>query len=770
MEISRIRSVHKQGGYLQIAKRISESIGLGKTNSDVSVFKISSLPSEIRLSLFLDSLLGLQFMLYHEFSTGNTFLITDKENLVDRVESTMLGFKADRMVDKQFGTQNLLYVVGFDPNMGDRMNLISPLEDMYNVLKGLSSGLFVSFVPADIKYVESMKRRVEEILSSGDIRMTKNFGNKPLSVLSGSVQSEVYYDSDQRKGYITMLDTLNEAMLNNGSSYKISLILENLKTEDCRLINDYLKRKLSVLEERSLKARDLGDLYGIARTKDAFCFSQNGSTRLVNFSGSIRRLKIMQTRTNPEIFKNGDISLGFYLDGSVNETGKEVRTEVSTLNLGTLITGLPGSGKTFASMNILKQVIGLGQTEVVIIAPTEEWVAFGLENGMEVISLYGSGTKVNFFRCGEQTDVVKFYENLAMLIAHASNSGPYRNSIEKCLLSAFNRIYSKTKNPDPLEVYEEIEEAIIEKHGKRSSLGVKYTKHGENVRAGIESLRLMLLKPQFAYAEGLDFEKILNKGVIFDLSKISNSMKPFFYALVLNQVYANAEEFDLNGNDKLRMLICLEEAQLIFDNDEQSAATMDLRQRIQDFRKKGIGVMLITHSVNDINLRIRRLCQTKMYFRQSADSVGEAADDLITDDKILEDLADKFKSLEHRTCVLNYISCINGVKSPADSVFVRIPKYPLSGETIHYNYPVEPLPETRIVIVDENNCPIPEKIVEVDYVGQRVFKGRTDKEGSLLLEDLLKNRRYRLFVFGEKKRDTKSFEILGGRETVIKFS
>jgi hypothetical protein len=157
-----------------------------------------------------------------------------------------------------------------------------------------------------------------------------------------------------------------------------------------------------------------------------------------------------------------------------------------------------------------------------------------------------------------------------MLIASASNAGPYKNSLEKALLAAFHKVYKLVKDPDPQEVYEAIEEAIIEQHGKRTNVGVKYTKHGENTMAALENLRLMLSRPEFAQRNGIDFSKLVKSGVVFDLSEVSNNMKTFFYALILNQVYNIADTFAEDGDDKLRLLIVLEEAQLAF-GDELSA-------------------------------------------------------------------------------------------------------------------------------------------------------------------------------------------------------
>lgn len=766
MGMSEIKSVYKSRGYSRIRNLIARKVGLFDKDVSLHVFRFASLPNNLSSRLFLGAMLGSQFVLYHEFLTGSTFLIVDNPDTVKRLEITIPGMTFDYSETKKFELENPKYIVAFEMrNEEDDELPCLPLDDSYTILKGSNSGLFLTFVPTNEAHVKSAKKRVEEAISKNDIRMTRNFGDRSFG-FSGSIQNEIHHDSDQRKAYFAMLDTLNEAMLDNGSGYKISLILENGR--DKRL-ETYLRTKLFILENDTLDIEKIEELYNLVCREDAFPFSYSNASRMLSFSGSIKRVNTITTARDWKNNIDKGISLGFYLDGSVYETGEKIKIDVSTLNLGTLITGLPGSGKTFAAMEILKQVKDLRHTKMIIVAPTEEWVLFGLQNKMKILRLNGYDEKINFFRCEGDIDVGRFYENLAMLIAHASNVGPYKNSIEKCLLSAFNKIYSKTRNPDPVEVYDEIEETVIERHGKRSSTGVKYTKHGENIRAGLENLRLMLLKPQFAYQDGIELEKLLEDGIIFDISMVSNNMKPFFYALALNQVYAHADTLDVRGNDKLRMLICLEEAQLAFNDNEQSAATLDLRQRIQDFRKKGIGLMLITHSVIDINLRIRRLCQTKMYFRQSADAVKYAAIDLIMEEKVMEELADRLKTLEHRTCVLNYISSVNGIKNPATSVFVRIPEYSLIKGECDYNYPLIQSPDTKIRIVNDGGS-VASVSTEIRYVSEIIHRDKTDSEGVILAKNLLKGKIYKFLVFGSKKKETRIFEIIGGQENILRLS
>ena len=296
-----------------------------------------------------------------------------------------------------------------------------------------------------------------------------------------------------------------------------------------------------------------------------------------------------------------------------------------------MITGLPGSGKTREAMSVIDLILaqsGRVKPAVFVITPTEEWKGFASAHSMFFVKAYADATPINFFRCPGRMDVRKFYGDLAMILASASNAGPYQNPMEKCMLNAFKVAFKDERDPDPASVYNQIEESIVRYHGKRTNAGIKYTKHGENIKSSLEDLRGILSMPQYCVKNGIRMEDLLESVAVFDLSSASTNVKRHLYALILNQIYSLASQFDLNGDGELRLLICIEEAQTIFGGIE-SPAVRDIKQRIQDFRKQGVGIILLTHSVSDIEVGIRRLCQLKLYLKQAADTAQIAAKDLI---------------------------------------------------------------------------------------------------------------------------------------------
>lgn len=702
-------------------------------------------------------------MMVYDLKNRSTLLVIQDQNIKEKIEAVMTGAVLEALENytKMENPIILLPFTNYSTNLRNGVELVQTFQDLYQVLQKSDSFITLSFVPCELNYLKSIKKKVEHELSGKEIRITRLL-NSELIGKSASTQSELYYGSDERQMLLSMLNSINESMLQNGMSYRVSIAVSRPLIP----IMQYLKSRVHILESFKSRAHDLPSVFTESFNIPSMPFSINHCSTLLCFSDTIKRKALLPTNFSGSF---GEIALGTYVKSSVFDTGEPVFMPLQCLNLGLIVAGLPGTGKSYAAMNILNQIMSSKKPPALVISPTEEWNNIGESLDMEIIDVYHCNFHINFFKCNYLASKEKFYENLAMLMASASCAGPYQGPMEKCLLAAFRKVYSVTNDPDPSDVYYAIQDAVIERHAKRSNTGIKYTKHGENIIAALENLRQMLFKPQFAYPGGIDFIEILKKGAVFDLSSVSNSMKPFFYAMILNQTYSFADSIDVSNDDKLRMFICIEEAQLIFDNIEQSAASLDLRQRIQDFRKKGICLAILTHSVNDISVGIRRLCQTKLYFRQSTDSVKYAANDLVFKQELYDNIVDRLKTLEQRICAASYMAMSGSSKEPASPVFLKSKElcmpYKISSKTTLINL-VKTV--TNICVINKEEKPIPCIMAEIQYVGEKVFSGITDKEGMLFVEGLFPEKTYRLLVFGEKKRDTRLFHILGSTKNVIK--
>jgi hypothetical protein len=733
-----------------------------KVAPDMKIFEVEQTSREVDYSYFIESLLGEPFLILHELLHSKTYLGI-RTGLKGIVENANPGLILNERAKKIPRSMRYLSAYPLDLSLrrGDNENVElnrSSMSSLYKLFRDSESEIYVVFYPPDAKEVISLKNRMEDKLSSIEIRATKERHGRGGIFPWISSQLDLYYKSDEKKSAYGILNTLNDIILSNFISYKVGIYI---LSEDNHILS-YIKSKVCIVADKEVIVDDIGTLFTETGKLDGIPVSPYSASRLLTFSEYGKKVDIINAgkRISP-----GEVILGQFLEDSYKDTELCVGVGIQSLNLGTLIVGLPGTGKTLCTMNIISQI--KKKSKVVIISPTEEWSYFGDQNNMKVVRLYEDNVQINFFKCDSLINIERFYENLAMLIASASNAGPYKNSLEKCLIAAFSNIYNKTRTPDPVDVYLEIENEIVRRHAVSNNSGIRYTKHGENIMAALEDLRLMLLKREFAYEKGINFRELIERGVVFDLSSISNKMKPFFYALILGQIYSLADEFNTNGDNELRMLICLEEAQLVFGGEEVSTAAADLKSRIQDFRKKGIGLLMITHSITEITIDIRRLFQIKMYFRQSPDSAKTGINDLTFMEEERESVYSKLKILDNKTCVLNYVNkTINGTEL-YEPIFIRVPEYNLnnSERPSKLNEQKEQRSDTIILLGNkEHGKPLK---ITIKYVGREIYHAELTNENKIVVEDLLPDKRYELIVNKERKKDTKKFTIIGGQFNTI---
>ena len=730
--------------------------------TSLSFFRVRSIPTPLDTKLLLESFLGNPFAIYHMIDKGETYLAMDGSQK-GHLCSSMPGISLDEDSFANRFEDPCAFVFYAIPERYVEKREAKPqlFADAYRILKDTEMDFCIAFLPIRKESVDMLKNKLQKDLSTKDIRQTKTKNEKTVAYsLTESVHSDLYYESEEKKLNESLLGNIEDIIISNYSGYKAFIIAENRQEFDA-----YLKSKVVLVDRIKLGKRGIYDILETLEKKDSIPLTYSICAGLVSFSPKIETKEIVRTQYP---ICGGGIRIGDFMEDGVAQMDYDVSIEESVLNLGTIISGLPGCGKTALSMLVCKQILEKrdGKTKVVVISPTEEWDGIGYSFGFNVVKPYASNLKINFFKCDSGLNIEKFYENLAMLIAAASDVGPYKNSMEKCILAAFRRVYEETRTPDPIWVYEEIEEAVIEQHGKRTNVGVKYTKHGENIKAGLENLRLLLFRPEFSCKEGIDFAELM-KGSIFDLSCVSNEMKPFFYSLILNQIYSFTETFDNNGDCELRLLLCLEEAQLVFKQDSkmyQSAPTADLKQKIQDFRKKGIGLMLVTHNIMDIDQNIRRLCQNKIYFRQAADMVNYALIDLgfYRDD---ERIFSRLKSLENRVCASTYVNKMNGEVRVIGPTFLKTGDYTMPSA----NYETEKaygnsMIEMKLTInTQKENDQIRAKIT---YLGETIFKGKGAGE-NIIVKNIIPGRKYKLFVLNEKGKEQKAITILGNNEVIV---
>jgi len=732
----------------------------------------------VNKQMFMETIGKREFVLIYDFSRGITLIgIENTSNPLAFSEGFINSIPGFSIAESEFniaGTPIELFCCYKQPSLE---NLLVPFSDIFST--EFNSGFVcVVFLPVTLTELERSKRKIERLLSSKNVKETSASTNGMFnSKVSLSVHRELFDGSEERLLLEQMLGSINNSLLNNGMAYKIFVAGQ---TE--RSIAEYLESRVLVLKNYgAIKPKGSQDMLVFIRNLDALPVGSAVAELFLNFYGSYRLGYTIRTQVP---YSNGDLEVGSFLKDGVSPSNIKVLIAKSSLNLGFILTGLPGSGKTREAMAIMDSITAnkasSKQTAVIVISPTSEWNAFAGCHGMYKITI-GDGTlPINFFSCPPGVEKRVFYENLAMILSSASNAGPYQNPMEKCMLNAFRVAYCDTNTPNPISVYDQLESSIIKFHAKKTNSGIKYTKHGENIRSALENLRAILSLPEYSVSEGVAMHDMASKGVVFDLSKVSSGSKAYLYALLLNQIYALSSRFDLSGDDELRMLVCVEEAQLIFGNKD-SAALQDIKQRIQDFRKQGIGMMLLTHNVTDIDPSLRRLCQTKLYLKQAPDVAPIAAKDMVFTHAEDEDVVLKLKLLESGTGALSYVTKLGQQKLPNDTIFLSTRMYedctkPQFADLNQYltnrNLRVPALIKSDISIKcysEEDLKLLSEaKSIRFMYLNEIVFECNIEKGDKVA--ELLEGKEYHLQILSRKGKLLVESKITAKPEIVIELS
>jgi hypothetical protein len=650
-----------------------------------------------------------------------------------------------------------------------------PLADIFDSCTECDL-ICVAFLYSEVKEIEESKRVVERIMSERETAETSTPGTIFGGRGSRSYHKELFLGSEEVIALTEILESLNMSLLGNGIAYKVYVLLPSGNA----MVDDYLSQRFVTLKNNDcfadiFKLRDsIGKNYQIPYGPDiASIFLCIPLTGIVNHPVMV---------TPP--FSTGDLIVGSFMKHGVTNSDKKILLSRSSLNLGVIISGLPGSGKTSEAKAIIDQLLCNGQRPwTIILSPTSEWNEFARSHKMNLVKLCQDHVPINFFFCTSK-DRERFYEDLSMLLSSASDAGPYRNPMEKCMINAFRRVYSKELEPDPASVYNEIENSVVRFHGKRTSTGIKYTKHGENIRSSLENIRNMLGRPEYAATCGIQIADLLSDGIVFDMSSVSGKMKPYMYALILNQVYSIASEFDTNGDDTLRLLICVEEAQIIF-GERDSPAVTDLKRRIQDFRKQGISLFLMAHGINEIEQGIRRLCQIKLYLKQPADVAGLAARDLVFTYMDDDATAQKLKHLDSRIGALSYILKEGTEKISPDTTFIRTIDYRQSNCDTKTNILFDYMQDKKIEIALKIPCTITINLEEnenqykpmaglcsirIIYLGEEIVDGFSlDVDGpKLILKcNLIPSKRYQIDLLDKKGKTLNSKSFTASEEIII---
>ena len=642
-------------------------------NDYILSFEIKNVPNkDFNKVQFFELIGNVPFILSYDFSTEKSIISLFSDDAyapLKQIERSIPGLAFNQCEKPVFTMEinaNIYFIYRKYELMSNWL-----LSDIFSI--GLTSGtLNILFIPKDYASSQKQKESLERILSEIPVRENNSIRGGFNLFSSKSLQNDLFGASEEKDMLIELLESINSSLLSNGRVYKICIFTSGCGAE----ADSYIKSKFLVLKFKEVRM-DMRTLLKYADNDNGMIFGIQHALGLLSFYGIYGLNYLIPTKIFAE---ESGIELGTYMKDAVVETEKAVAIDKSSLNLGCIISGLPGSGKTMEGMAIINAIKLQAKNEsnkdtmIAILAPTSEWNDFAKTHNMQLIKIYNDGVPINFFKCPYNSNPTNFSENLAMLLASVSDAGPYKNPLEKCLLNAFRSVYSKTLCPDPISMYYAIHDSIVKLHGKKTNTGTRYTKHGENIKSSLENLVGILSRDEYASINGIDISESLKRGVVFDLSNLSIKTRSFMYALILNQIYSVLSGFEIDGDNSLRALLCIEEAQVVFGL-QNTAAVEDVKYRLQDFRKKGIGLILMVHNINDIDPNVRRLCQIKLYLKQASDIAPIACKDLVFTYAEDSEVVSKLKHLNSRIGALNYVVKNGNDKLSQDTIFIKTKYY-----------------------------------------------------------------------------------------------
>lgn len=697
---------------------------------EMKFYFVSEMPSGAFDSFKIFELIGKQdFILFYDFRKSISimgFNNYDADNIKNKIIMEIPGIGFSDINYPVFGGKEDLTIFSVYRKVEEFENRF--FYDTFNIMK--EDFLSIIFINAPISEVSSVKTHLEDVLSSKNVRETESLSRTFRT--NSTNHRDLYYESEEKLMLNSIIESLNKSILSNGLAYKIFLVVPKASGQ----LSEYINTHFLVLNKYDFRNYTTASIIDYTHKRNSLPFGIDYAKEFINLYGAHNMNHTLPTSIP---LQEDGIEIGKFLKDGVLETDLSIRVNPTAINLGFIITGLPGSGKTREAMSIMDSLLTKTEDKkptIFIITPTSEWKDFALEHNMYFIELFQDETPINFFRCPKTIEVEKFYGNLAMILSSAANAGPYRNPMEKCMLNAFRKSYKGDDKPEPTKIYEEIEESIIRYHGKRTSTGIKYTKHGENIKSALENLRGILSMRQYCVREGIKIEDFLENGAVFDVSAASANTRAQLYALVLNQIYAIATNLDTNGDNELRLVLCLEEAQTIF-GDEDSPAVEDIKQRIQDFRKQGIGLVLLTHNVNDIDVGIRRLCQLKLYLKQAPDTAIIAAKDLIFAYSDPDDVLLKLKTLSSRIGALSYTSKNGNEKRQQDTVFIRTCTYESNFDKKFPNPITDYMKRMNLNSAKSIDCKIALKLGDYQDIKSRILKDSYHVKLTFLGEEIV---------------------------------
>ena len=106
-------------------------------------------------------------------------------------------------------------------------------------------------------------------------------------------------------------------------------------------------------------------------------------------------------------------------------------------------------------------------------------------------------------------------------------------------------------------------------------------------------------------------------------------------------------------------------------------------------------------------------------------------------------------------------------KNVADSIFIKVPEYKISEAALPNSAAGLEDPtlleiSMGIKLFDSSKKTVANQPIEVIYVGEKIYSGKTDETGLAIVDKTIRGKKYGLLVLGDRKKDNRYFDVIGG--------
>lgn len=437
------------------------------------------------------------------------------------------------------------------------------------------------------------------------------------SLLASQVLSALRFSTNNKTDF---------EILNVDDSVNVSQDIERFPIK----LNEYLMYyyRNQIIWNSSIPPSNLFRLPFLVTAKEASIFF-----RLPVGDGTISAVKVSSVKPMGELIEKGVLNVDNIVFGELIDDDKVIGAPLTAFAKHGVIVGMPGTGKTTFSVNLLLQFYKRG-IPFLAIEPTKTEYRAMIERIPE-LQIFTPGNNrvspfiINPFIPPRGISVEQYIPSLFSAFQAAfSMPSPLDEAFKKAIQTSYIEYgwkdYSQYGDSDVTEFG--LHEFIVV--FKRL---IKQMNYGKEVKGNLESggvLRLSSLIEQnrniYDTVHTIPIEDLLTKPTILELNAIDNiEQKALLMALLLINICLYTKN-NFDGEGGLKNIILIDEAHVLLDEHKNSVQGMAdssgttvkaIGNMIKEIRSKGTGIILADQTPSNIGKHIIANTDIKIAFR-----------------------------------------------------------------------------------------------------------------------------------------------------------